>query len=151
MRKYSIFLVMTFLLAGHAQAAYTEQEQQNRRNVLAFYEQGLNQKNADKAVAYLGDHYIQHNPNAEDGIEGFRKFVSFLKQRFPDSRSEIKQTFVDDDFVILHVKNTGRDEGVTRAIIDIFRLENGKIVEHWDTIQTVPEKFSNTNGMFLKK
>lgn len=151
MRKYMGFVVMAFLLTGHAQAAYTEQEQQNKHNVLAFYEQGLNQKNADKAAAYLGDHYIQHNPNAEDGIEGFRKFVSFLKQHFPDSKSEIKQTFVDGDFVILHVKNTGRDEGVTRAIIDIFRLENGKIVEHWDTIQTVPKASSNANGMFLNK
>ncbi|SUD30734.1 Predicted ester cyclase [Pseudomonas fluorescens] len=149
MKKCIGFVVLTFLLSSHVQAAYTEQEEQNKRNVLEFYEQGLNQKNFDKAAPYLGERYIQHNPNAEDGVEGFRKFVSFLKQRFPDSKSEVKQVFVDGDIVVLHVKNTGRDEGVTRAIIDIFRMENGKIVEHWDTIQTVPEKAANANGMFL--
>ncbi|WP_218169904.1 nuclear transport factor 2 family protein [Pseudomonas costantinii] len=151
MKKYLGFVVLTFLFTSHVQAAYTEQEQQNKRNVMEFYEQGLNQKNFDKAALYLGDRYIQHNPNAEEGIEGFRKFVSFLKQRFPGSKSEVKQVFVDGDFVILHVKNTGREEGVTRAIIDIFRMENGKIVEHWDTIQAVPEKAANANGMFLSE
>ncbi len=148
MKKYIAFLTLAFLFAGHAQAAYTQQEQQNKRNVLEFFEQGLNQKNFDKAALYLGERYVEHNPSGEDGPEGFRKFVSFLKQHFPDSKSEVKQVFVDGDIVILHVKNTGRGEGVTLAIIEIFRLENGKIVEHWDAIQTVPEKAANANGMF---
>ncbi|KAA6174267.1 polyketide cyclase [Pseudomonas marginalis] len=149
MKKCFGFLALAFLFAGHAQAAYTEQEQQNKRSVLEFFEQGLNQKNFDKAVPYLGERYVEHNPNGEDGPEGFRKFVSFLKQHFPDSKSEVKQVFVDGDTVILHVKNTGRGEGATLAIIEIFRLESGKIVEHWDVIQTVPGKAANANGMFL--
>lgn len=149
MKKYSGFIVLAFLLSGYAQADYTKQEQQNKHNVLELFEQGLNQKNYDKAAPYLGKQYIEHNPNGEDGPEGFRAFVSYLKQHFPNSKSEVKQVFVDGDFVILHVKNTGRGEGVTLAIIEIFRLESGKIVEHWDTIQTVPEKAANANGMFL--
>lgn len=147
--KYPGLIALVLLFASQAQAAYTEQEQQNKRNVLAFYELGLNRKDFDAARHYLGERYIQHNPNAEDGVEGFRTFVGFLNSRYPDSHSEIKQVFVDGDVVILHVRNTRREPGVTRAIIDIFRLEQGKIVEHWDSIQTVPEKSANGNGMFL--
>lgn len=125
-----------------------EQERANLKAVLAFYEKGLNQKDADGAIAYIGDRYIQHNPSAEDGVAGFRKFIGFLKEKFPSSRSEIKRSFVDGNYVILHVfaKREASDRG--RAIIDIFRLENGKIVEHWDVAQPVPETAANTNTMF---
>jgi predicted SnoaL-like aldol condensation-catalyzing enzyme len=120
----------------------------NKRVVLEFYEKGINQKDADAAIAYLGSHYIQHNPNAADGADGFRKFIGFLKEKFPQSRSEIKRVFTDGDNVILHV-HAVREPGTRgNAIIDIFRLENGKIVEHWDVIQPVPETSANSNGMF---
>lgn len=123
-------------------------EASNRKTVLAFYEEGLNRKDADAAIAYLGSRYTQHNPNAEDGPEGFRKFIAFLKAKFPQSHSEIKQVFTDGDYVILHV-HAVREPGTRgNAIIDIFKLENGKIVEHWDAVQPIPEKSANSNGMF---
>ncbi|AKA24659.1 ester cyclase [Pseudomonas chlororaphis] len=151
MKRLLPLAALALAFTAQAQAAYTEQEQRNKLTVLEFYEQGLNRKNFEAAAPYLGERYIQHNPNAEDGVEGFRKFVAFLKQRYPDSRSEVEQVFVDGDFVILHVRNTGRVPGEIKSIIDIFRLEQGKIVEHWDSIQTVPEKSANPNGMFLGK
>ena len=144
-------VIATMLLvlapAGSAFAADAKQEA-NRKIVLEFYEKGLNQKDAEGAIAYMGDRYVQHNPNAADGPDGFRKFIAFLREKFPNSKSEIKRSFVDGDYVILHV-HAVREPGTRgNAIIDIFKLENGKIVEHWDTVQPIPENPANNNTMF---
>lgn len=134
-------------LTGWSQT-HSAEEKANLETVLAFYEKGLNQKNADEALKFVGDQYIQHNPNAADGPEGFRKFIAFLRDKHPQSHSEIKASFVDGDHVILHV-HAVRDPGTRgNAIIDIFRLEDGKIVEHWDTVQPIPETSANSNTMF---
>ncbi|MGB9369757.1 MAG: ester cyclase [Xanthobacteraceae bacterium] len=120
----------------------------NKKAVLEFYEAGLNKKDFEAASKYFGPKYIQHNPGAPDGIEGFKTFVNFLKEKFPSSHSEIKKVFAEGDFVILHV-HAVREPGTRgRAIVDIFRLENGKIVEHWDVAQDIPEKMPHNNGMF---
>lgn len=128
--------------------ASPEQEAANKEAVLAFYEKGLNQKDADAALKYVGDRYVQHNPNAADGPEGFRKFVAFLRDKYPQSKSEIKRVFTDGDYVILHVHAVREPGSRGNAIIDIFRLEKGKIVEHWDVVQPIPEQSANSNGMF---
>src|SRR3569833_2383347 len=140
--------VLTLVFAGGAAMAGSPQEEANRKAVLAFYERGLNQKDVDAALAYVGDRYIQHNPNAADGPEGFRKFIGFLREKFPNSHSEIKRSFVDGYFVILHVHSVRETGTRGRAIVDIFKLENGKIVEHWDVVQDVPENPANGNTMF---
>ena len=120
----------------------------NKKNVVEFYEQAINRKDFDAASKYLGSRYIQHNPTAPDGAEGLKGFIGFLKSKFPNSKSEIKRVFADGDYVILHV-HAVREPGTRgRAIVDIFKLENGKIVEHWDVAQDVPEKAANGNGMF---
>lgn len=138
-------LVLALSPAAHASA---EQEAANKAAVLAFYEKGLNQKDADAALKYVGDRYVQHNPNAADGPEGFRKFIAFLRDKFPQSHSEIKRVFTDGDYVILHVHAVRQPGERGSAIIDIFRLEQGKIVEHWDAVQAIPEQSANANGMF---
>jgi len=140
--------ILLALASPSAFAASEAQQEANRKAVLAFYEKGLNQKDADGAIAYMGDRYVQHNPNAADGPEGFRKFIAFLREKLPNSRSEIKRSFVDGDYVILHV-HAVREPGTRgNAIIDIFKLENGKIVEHWDAAQAIPENPANSNTMF---
>ncbi len=140
--------VAVALAQSPANAKDAATEASNKQAVLEFYEKGLNQKDADAAIAYLGSRYTQHNPNAEDGPEGFRKFIGFLKAKYPQSRSEFKQAFTDGDYVILHV-HAVREPGTRgSAIIDIFKLENGKIVEHWDAVQPIPETSANGNGMF---
>lgn len=137
------------LIVGTARASDNPAETLNKQNVLAFYDSALNKKDVNAAKQYLGTTYKQHNPVAEDGVAGFEKFIAFLKQKYPQSHSEITQSFVDGDYVILHVKNTGREPGQTKAIIDIFRLdETHKIVEHWDVTQTVPAKTASGNSMF---
>ena len=116
--------------------------------MLEFYEAGLNRKDFDAAAKFFGPRYVQHNPTAPDGIEGFKAFLNFLREKFPDSRSEIKRSFAEGDYVILHVHSVREPGSRGRAIVDIFKLEDGKIVEHWDVVQEVPEKAANSNGMF---
>ena len=138
-------------LAFTAQASYAadaQQQEANKKAVVEFYERALNEKDFEAASKYLGPRYTQHNPNAPDGPEGLKAFLQFLKEKFPGSRSEIKRVFADGDYVILHV-HAVREPGTRgNAIIDIFKLENGKVVEHWDVVQPIPEKAANSNGMF---
>lgn len=141
-------LAAALLLSTSAMAADTATLEANKKTVVEFYEKGLNQKDFEAASQYFGPRYLQHNPTAADGIEGFKKFIAFLREKFPDSHSEIKKVFADGDYVILHV-HAVREKGTRgNAIVDIFKLENGKIVEHWDVNQPIPEKAANENGMF---
>jgi predicted SnoaL-like aldol condensation-catalyzing enzyme len=134
--------------ASSAFAVDTATQETNKKTVLEFYEAALNEKDFEAAVKYLGPRYVQHNPRVPDGIEALKAFVGFLREKFPDSRNEVKRAFADGDYVILHVHNV-REKGTRgRAIVDIFKLEDGKIVEHWDVGEDVPEKSANTNGMF---
>jgi predicted SnoaL-like aldol condensation-catalyzing enzyme len=138
-------LALTALAASVADA---QQQEQNTKAVVEFYDKAINQKDFEAASKYMGSRYTQHNPNAADGPEGLKAFLGFLKEKFPASRSEIKRVLADGDYVILHV-HAVREPGTRgNAIIDIFKLENGKIVEHWDVVQPIPEKAANTNGMF---
>jgi predicted SnoaL-like aldol condensation-catalyzing enzyme len=136
------------LMASPAFATDAATQETNKKAVVEFYEQALNRKDFDAAVKFIGPRYVQHNPTAPDGPEGFKAFLSFLREKFPDSHSEIKRVFADGDYVILHVHGVREKGSRGRAIVDIFKLENGKIVEHWDVVQDVPEKSANTNGMF---
>jgi len=133
---------------GGSAAAADAQAEANRKAVLDFYEKGLNQKDADAAIALMGNRYVQHNPGAADGAEGLKAFLGFLREKFPNYKSEIKRAFADGDYVILHVHNVLEPGTRGRAIIDIFKLENGKVVEHWDVAQDIPEKMPHNNGMF---
>jgi predicted SnoaL-like aldol condensation-catalyzing enzyme len=131
-----------------ASAASAKQMEANKKAVVAFYNAAINDKDFDKASKYLGPRYVQHNPVAADGPEGLKGFLAFLRDKFPNAKSEIKRVFADGDFVILHV-HAVREPGTRgNAIIDIFKLEKGKVVEHWDVVQPIPEKAANNNGMF---
>ena len=144
----ALLAAVALLLARPVLAADTPQMEENKKTVRALYEAVLNKKDFDEASKYLGSKYIQHNPNAADGPDGLKGFIGFLKDKFPNNRSEIKRIFADGDYVIVHV-HAVREPGTRgNAIIDIFRLENGKVVEHWDVVQPIPEKAANDNGMF---
>jgi predicted SnoaL-like aldol condensation-catalyzing enzyme len=129
-------------------AGNTVQEEANKKVVIDLYEKGINQKDFEAAAKNFGPRYIQHNPRAADGQEGFKAFIGFLKAKFPNYHSEIKRVFADGDFVILHVHNVPEPGQRGAAIVDIFRLENGKVVEHWDVRQDIPEQSANGNSMF---
>jgi len=82
-------------------------------------------------------------------MEGVKKFVAWIVSNHPDAHGEIKRAFAEGDYVVLHCQwygLTGNPRG--EAVADIFRLEGGKLVEHWDVIQPIPEKSANANTMF---
>jgi predicted SnoaL-like aldol condensation-catalyzing enzyme len=120
----------------------------NKKTVQEFYNFLINKKDFKLASRYIGGRYIQHNPLVAEGLEGLKAFVEFLKSNYPDARSEIKRVLAEGDYVILHVHSVRIPGTRGRAIFDLFKLENGKIVEHWDTIQEIPESSANDNGMF---
>jgi predicted SnoaL-like aldol condensation-catalyzing enzyme len=121
--------------------------EKNKKNVAEFYDLLINKKDFEGARKFMGDRYKQHNPLVKDGPEGLREFVEFLRTNYPEAKSEIKQIFAEGDFVILHV-HSRRSPEIQRAIIEIFRLVDGKIDEHWDTIQEISKDSANPNGMF---
>jgi predicted SnoaL-like aldol condensation-catalyzing enzyme len=151
MRRTAMVLTAMFISLSFgvsADAADPQQQEQNKKAVVEFYEKALNQKDFEAASKYLGPRYTQHNPNAADGPDGLKGFLQFLREKFPNSHSEIKRAFADGDYVVLHV-HAVREPGTRgNAIIDIFKLEQGKVVEHWDVVQPIPEKAANPNGMF---
>ncbi len=147
LKLISGLLVLFFLLSSLC-AADNSVQLSNKEKVIQFYQKAINEKDFKAAEAYLGDRYIQHNPRAADGKEGLEKFIGYLKDKAPQYHSEIKSVFADGDCVILHVHNKPTPEARGKAIVDIFRLEKGKIVEHWDVIQEIPETAANANGMF---
>ena len=141
-------LASTMTAPPAALAADARQLEENKKIALDFYEKAINQKDFEAAKQHFGSRYVQHNPRAADGPEGPKAFLEVMKQRAPQSRSEIKRVFAEGDFVILHVHAVREPGSRGAAIVDIFRLEGGKVVEHWDVIQEVPETAANPNGMF---
>ncbi len=143
-----LLLLSATIVAAASSSWAGVREEENKRIVREFYEQALNRKDFAAAEKYLGPRYIQHNQRAADGKEGLKAFIGFLREKFPRSQSEIKKTFADGDYVILHV-HAVREPGTRGvAIVDIFRLESGKIVEHWVVHEDIIENPANGNGMF---
>ena len=126
-----------------------DQLEANKRIVREWNALAINQRKPEEAVAkYLGPNYRQHNPGAADGAEPFIAAVNGFAQTFPEFRMEPKRIIAEGDIVVLHshlIREPG-DRG--RAVVDIFRLENSKIVEHWDVVQEVPETSANSHTMF---
>jgi len=124
-------------------------EEENKKIVRNFYEMAFNQhKPTEAAKKYIGDQYIQHNPYVKNGAAAFYGYFEGFFKAHPKSRVEIKRVIAEGDLVVLHLHSRVDENDLGRAIVDIFRVENGKIVEHWDVIQTVPEKSASGNTMF---
>ena len=121
----------------------------NKSIVRDFYDMAFNLKKPEEAAAkYLSPYYRQHNPMAGDGPEPFIAFVNGFVKQFPSLRFYFKRLVAEGDLVVVHshlVRQNG-DRGM--AVMDIFRLEKGKIVEHWDVLQVIPETAANNNTMF---
>ncbi|HSD69679.1 MAG TPA: nuclear transport factor 2 family protein [Woeseiaceae bacterium] len=152
MRTTASIWIAAALLAGCAKQDCAQvadaAEEQNKKTVIAFYDAAINDKDFAAASVYLGDMYIQHNPLAADGPEGLKAFLEFAKENLGGFKIEFKRVLADGDFVIVHghARNGPDDRG--SAVMDIFRLENGKVVEHWDVMQAIPETARNDNTMF---
>ncbi|AXA71755.1 hypothetical protein CE205_14660 [Achromobacter insolitus] len=123
-------------------------EERNRELVLAFYDRFFNKHEVAEAAKVVADDYIQHNPHVPDGKAPFVSYFTELFQKNPDAKARIVRSATDGDLVYLHSHSTRDANDRGRAVVDIFRVKDGKIVEHWDVIQPVPEKAANDNTMF---
>lgn len=120
----------------------------NKRVVVDYYTTAF-AGNPDKAITdHLGDRYIQHNPLAADGPEAFKGFVTWVRGEYPNLTLDIKRVIAEGDIVVTHSHLVLEPGTPGRALADLFRLEDGKVVEHWDVIQEIPETAANPNGMF---
>ena len=125
--------------------------ERNKQIVVDYYQTAFN-GDPEKAVAdHFGPRYIQHNPDATDGPEAFIGFVHWLRGEYPNLKLDIKRVIAEGDMVATHSHldlEPGHADHPGRALADYFRLEDGKVVEHWDVIQDVPTRAANPNGMF---
>ena len=125
--------------------------ERNKQIVVDYYTTAF-AGNPEKAIAdHFGPRYVQHNPAAQDGPEAFAGFVRWLRGEYPELRIEIKRVIAEGDMVVTHAHldlEPDNPDNPGRAVADFFRLEDGKVVEHWDVIQDIPENSANDNGMF---
>ena len=117
--------------------------------VVDFFDLAFTKREAAQAAErYLGAEYKQHNPTAPDGREVFPDLIGGLFGQAPEASFHLKRAIAEDDLVVLHYHLKMFPDDLGQAVVDIFRVEDGRIVEHWDVMQAVPAESANTNGMF---
>lgn len=148
MNKLHVMLIaLIFTFSSSVFAKTLSQPELNKSNAIAFCQALANDKDFTKAREFIGDRYIQHDPNVEDGIDGLRKYFNFLTKLYPNMHIEVVRATADDDFAYVHMRVVFIPGTRGDAMVDIFRFENGKIVEHWDALEAIPAYSRNDNGM----
>jgi len=123
--------------------------ERNKQNAMAFYALAFNEGQPRAAVErFVGDEYVQHNPKVMSGKKGFITYFEQMARQYQDKVVTFKRVVAEGDLVVLHTHQVwpGSDD---YASIDIFRFtQDGKIVEHWDVLQVIPDEMVHDNGMF---
>jgi predicted SnoaL-like aldol condensation-catalyzing enzyme len=122
--------------------------EQNKKNAIAFYKMAYEGDPASAVDQYVGTEYIQHNPDVADGTSGFIAYFERMQKEYPDKSIEFVRCIGEGNLVALHTHQTwpDNDQYVT---MDFFRFDDeGKICEHWDAIQQIPDRSANLNTMY---
>ena len=122
--------------------------QRNREAVQRFCETFFNQHNTAAATDFIQDQYIQHSPYLADGREAFTDYFSDFFAEYPQARMHIKRIVAEGDYVVVHSHFVREPSDRGTAIVDLFRLENSRLAEHWDVIEEIPAQAKNRNLMF---
>lgn len=121
------------------------QEEANRQLVLSFFREG----DLEKAMAFVDDHdYKQHNPLVANGKAGVYAFFKDMRAKHPNMKATVYRSAAQDDLVWVHAHLSEGPNDPGTALVDIFRVRNGKLVEHWDIMQPVPKTSANPHSMF---
>ena len=122
--------------------------EENKKIVVDYYTTAFAGEPERAAAEHIGDRYVPHNPQAQDGVEAFPGFVHWLRGEYPQLQLDIKRVIGEGDLVVTHSHLVLEPGKPGQALADFFRVENGKVVEHWDVIQDIPETSANDNTMF---
>lgn len=148
MKKVIAGLVLTALATACARPAPVDQEAANRKIITDFARIFYDEKDVRRAFeTFVAPDYIQHNPGIADGREAA---IAALAPMFsaPGATFEVKRVLVDGDLAVIHLFGRGDPSTKGAAVADIYRLKDGKIVEHWDILQPMPDKSANSHPMF---
>jgi predicted SnoaL-like aldol condensation-catalyzing enzyme len=124
------------------------QKEANKKLAVEFYNLALNDKQPDAAMKLISSNFKQHSVLVEDGYAGLGKFLEWVRAEQPKLHADVTRVFADGNYVILDVRMIRHPGGRGLAIAEIYRVEGGKLAEHWDRMQEIPEKSKNDNGMF---
>ncbi|WP_260262063.1 nuclear transport factor 2 family protein [Vibrio intestinalis] len=126
----------------------TTQQENNKQNAINFYQMAYLGDPSKAVELYVGDQYIQHNPLVGDGTQPFIDYFERMNREYPNKSIRFLRAIAEGNLVALHTHQTWPD-GDQYVTMDFFRFDdNGKIVEHWDAIQTVPDEIAHNNTMF---
>ncbi len=121
---------------------------QNKKNAIEFYKMAYNGNPKKATELYVGTKYIQHNPLVGDGKQAFIEYFEKMYQEYPNKSIEFVRSIAEDKMVALHTHQVWPNN-VEYVTMDFFRFDdNGKIVEHWDSMQQIPEESANNNKMY---
>jgi predicted SnoaL-like aldol condensation-catalyzing enzyme len=123
------------------------QEEENKQLVSTAYQRIFGDQDLHAIDEYISSDFIQHNPTIGDGPDGVHALVQMLaSQGVPKQKIEFKHILAEGDIVFLHSRY--EMAGKEYRFVDIYRIQNGKLTEHWDAMQQMPDERANNNPLF---